>query len=217
MFALSLTIGSDARPVTTTHKMMGKQLRNRMSAAVVVTALLMAAHFAACSAAPDARVGVMVPLHSSDGERLGAHFDQLAASAMLAVHHVNTRAFSLVTGVHELIPENFTLTASFRDSYGSPTIGVSGAIELVQGEKVDVLVASMRTVVSGPVSMVGAAVQTPTISYGSTASALSNKRTYPLLSRTAVSDDVLAAGLIEMVSAMGWSQIAVLLMDDIFG
>jgi hypothetical protein len=58
---------------------------------------------------------------------------------------------------------------------------------------------------------------TPVLMWGASASSLSDRGTYPTLSRTAIRDAVLAESVIWGISSMGWTWIAILHVNDVWG
>ena len=79
------------------------------------------------------------------------------------------------------------------------------------------IIGSYRSAVTGPLALAASIAATPVISWGSTASTLSDRDTYPTLSRTVINDAVLAANVVRSIFSMGWTRIAILHVNDAWG
>eukprot|EP00961_Rhodomonas_salina_P051863 696013-Rhodomonas_salina.1 len=183
---------------------------------VIQTLLACLFNLSATHAASVARLGVLTRLHAGDGTPLVSSFARMAASANLAAYHINNRIGTLTADGVALLPDNFTVSLDLSDSWSSPTTGVKHAIRWVQ-EDIHVIIGAYRSAVAGPVAIVASTNDTPVLSWGSSAPALSDKGTYPTFSRVSSTDLVVTSHLIGVVSEMGWINIAVLYVDDSWG
>eukprot|EP00961_Rhodomonas_salina_P084438 1134503-Rhodomonas_salina.1 len=78
-----------------------------------------------------------------------------------------------------------------QDSMGLQSRAVNHAVRWNSQEQ-HAIVGSYRSAVTGPLALAASIESTPVITYASTASALSDRGTYPTLSRTVINDAVLA-------------------------
>lgn len=193
-----------------------KILPYRSMRLVIQTLLACLFNLSATHAASVARLGVLTRLHAGDGTPLVSSFARMAASANLAAYHINNRIGTLTADGVALLPDNFTVSLDLSDSWSSPTTGVKHAIRWVQ-EDIHVIIGAYRSAVAGPVAIVASTNDTPVLSWGSSAPALSDKGTYPTFSRVSSTDLVVTSHLIGVVSEMGWINIAVLYVDDSWG
>ena len=164
----------------------------------------------------NASIGVLVRLHGLAGENLGESWQRLAAAAAMAVYHVNNRTSSLVPDAKSLLPENFQLSVDFRDSESSPSVSIGHTLSWSEQGR-DMVVGSYRSAVTGPISLAASVSSTPVLAWGSTASSLSDKATYPNLGRVVPSDAVLTQGTVKFMQTMGWKRISIIHIEDAWG
>eukprot|EP00961_Rhodomonas_salina_P055183 741347-Rhodomonas_salina.1 len=164
----------------------------------------------------DASVGIMVPLRWGGDSPMQARHMRYAASAAMAAYHINHRVATLVPLAAELLPANFNIVLDIQDSMALPSEAVKLAVTW-QEEGRHAIIGSYRSAVTGPLALTASIDGTPVIAYGATASTLSDRDTYPTLGRTIVSDAVLAEKTIRAISAMGWTRIAALYVNDAWG
>jgi ABC-type branched-subunit amino acid transport system substrate-binding protein len=165
----------------------------------------------------DAWIGILVPLRwqGPDGPMWEWPM-QHAASAAMAAYHINHRVTSLVPGAEELLPLGFKLAYDLQDSRAQPSPAIAHVVKWNQ-DGVHAVVGALRSAVTGPLALVASIESTPVIAWGSTASTLSDRVTYPLLSRTVLSDALLALSTVQSFVAMNWRRVVVLCVDDAFG
>eukprot|EP00961_Rhodomonas_salina_P264752 3578331-Rhodomonas_salina.1 len=134
----------------------------------------------------------------------------------MAVRHINDRVASLVPEAAELLPANFKLVVDIQDSMAQPSMAVKHAMTWSE-EGRHAIIGSYRSAVTAALALAASAAATPVISWGASASSLGDRDTYPTLSRSVVSDAVLAESTIRAISSMGWKQIAIVFVDDAWG
>eukprot|EP00961_Rhodomonas_salina_P232140 3136308-Rhodomonas_salina.2 len=164
-----------------------------------------------------ADLGVLVPLRWQGADGAAESWAvRYAAVAAMAAHHINHRVNSLVPKAQELLPPDFQVVVDIRDSAAQPTVAVGHAVDWNEQGK-HAIVGSYRSAVTGPTALAASIAGTPVIAWGASASSLSDRSTYPTLSRTNIHDGVTADRTIRWIKAMGWTRIAMIAVDDAWG
>lgn len=144
---------------------------------------------------------------------------QAAAAAQLAVDTINAAGGATD---HELLPEH-CLVMHTRDSEGEVGLALHEADRFMrfgqwdQYNHIDAVIGGLSSEVSMALQQLVQWASIPQISYGSTTPAISDKATYPTLTRTVPSDKLLIEGVIEFMESMDWEVVTVLVSDSEFG
>ena len=154
-----------------------------MQLKAVVTAIVFLLALRSSEAVSNSSIGLFVRLHwginSGDAGALGPLWHRIAKSALMAVHHVNTRNPALVPDASNLLPPGFHMDYNLLDTYSSPRLGIEKVLGWAE-EGRDMVVGAWRSAVSGPISLAAEIHSMPVMSWGSTSASLSGtKNTAP--------------------------------------
>eukprot|EP00961_Rhodomonas_salina_P297625 3937372-Rhodomonas_salina.1 len=135
-----------------------------------LTLMLLAAAQGADGRMPDASLGVLLPLRWGGADQpIQPSFARYAASAAMAVYHVNQRSALLVPKAKELLPENFTMVFDMHDTLALPSVAVKHVVQWNQ-EGRHAVIGSYRSAVTGPLALAASIAATPVVVWGATAS-----------------------------------------------
>ncbi|XP_019641863.1 PREDICTED: metabotropic glutamate receptor 3-like [Branchiostoma belcheri] len=171
----------------------------------------------------DVIVPALIPIHPAGhvpftcGDVVPATSLQLVEAFLFALDVINRDA-ALLPGVQ--------LGGVLIDSCNSPEIAALEVTNLLSGgsgylgddkDKVVGFVSGESDQVTAAVASVLASTQTPQISYTTTSAALNDNVLYPYLFRALPSEKTHGAVLAEIVKALKWTYVSVVVSDDVYG
>lgn len=165
--------------------------------------------------AVDARLGILVPLSNAQGAK-HTTWAKSAACGLLAVQHINDRTTEISQDAASF-PDDFSLSYFIGDTSGIASTAMAKANDMTTRLRTHIIVGPIESDESGAVALVAGITQTPVISFGATAPGLSDKLTYPFLSRTTISGAAIAEVIVKTCLQLGWKTIATIHQDDLWG
>lgn len=137
-----------------------------------------------------------------------------AACGLLAVQHINDRTTEISQDAASF-PDDFSLSYFIGDTSGIASTAMAKANDMTTRLRTHIIVGPIESDESGAVALVAGITQTPVISFGATAPGLSDKLTYPFLSRTTISGAAIAEVIVKTCLQLGWKTIATIHQDDL--
>eukprot|EP00961_Rhodomonas_salina_P122272 1646590-Rhodomonas_salina.1 len=97
-----------------------------------------------------------------------------------------------------------------------PSVAVKHVVAW-QEEGRHAIVGSYRSAVTGPLALAASIESTPVIVWSASATSLSDRDTYPTLSRLNLNDLALAKSIVQVISMGGWKEFGLVYLDDAWG
>lgn len=154
------------------------------------------------------RLGLMFPISNKES---GAN---RAAGAMMAVNQINSRDPVVLSLAKDI---RIQIEVCLNDTALDASTSVTKTLFQVQQFGAHSLVGPSSSGICMPTSVVAATFGTPQSSYSCTAAELSNSKVFKTFFRVVPSDSVQGQALAEVVTAMGWRRVALVLHDGAYG
>lgn len=166
----------------------------------------------------DIRLAAFFPLLTVSGELFsrGSYREVLAAS-LLAVEHFNARDGSVCRDFAEAQCGDLHASMVVADTFGLASKTLEAYHLQLSSGRIDAIVGPALTSSCVPLGVTCVVDATPSISYASTSSTLSQKVIYPFLARVLPPDTALSMAAARFFHDLGWQQVGVLYANDDYG